>query len=148
MNPAAVLLAACLSADTPAPPADMQHAHDLATLIAADALALDGRRELFRVRVDSSWGGLGGWTICDCASPDDVHRTLWLVGRPDTEEEMTVAATLRRLWWPEFTAPDGTRFPGFWEHRLAEAVRRRQSLPTGSAICSRASAGEETKGPR
>jgi hypothetical protein len=55
----------------------------------------------------------------DCASPDDVYRTIWLREGEQAEDTMIVEATLRLRY-----VPPGQGLPGFWEHRLVDAVRK------------------------
>jgi hypothetical protein len=92
---------------------------DLAFLTHKEALELNGRRIVCRVDLASRPEERDGFTVYDCASPDDTYRTVWLREGEQVEETMSVEATLRLRY-----VPPGQGFAGFWEYRLMEAVRK------------------------
>jgi hypothetical protein len=92
---------------------------DLAFLPHKQALELSGRRIVCRVDLDSRPEERDGFTVYDCASPDDVYRTVWLRGGEQAEDTMTVEATLRLRY-----VPPRRGFDGFWEYRLVDAARK------------------------
>jgi hypothetical protein len=89
----------------------IQH-FDLAFLTHKQAWELNGRRIVCRVDLDSRPDKRDGFTVYDCASSDDDHRTVWLRGGEEAEDTMIIEATLRlRYVFP------GQAFPGLEEHR-------------------------------
>jgi hypothetical protein len=80
---------------------------------------LNGRRIVCRVDLDSRPDEREGCTVYDCASPDATYRTVWLRKGEQAEDTMTVEATLHLRY-----VPPGQGFPGFWEYRLVDAVRK------------------------
>ena len=64
-------------------------------------------------------GSTGGAFVYDCASPDGVNRTVWLVPGQRVKEVMVVEGVFRLLGRPR-----GNGFPGFCEDRIGQAVRR------------------------
>jgi hypothetical protein len=91
----------------------------LSKLTPAEALRLDGKRARFRVALDSAedpdWNGFVGY---DCATPDDIARTVLLYRGQDLADEMTVEATLRVIRHAATVGELGTFFPTFTEYRL------------------------------
>jgi hypothetical protein len=57
--------------------------------------------------------------VYDCASPDAVNRTLWLMPGQRVKDVMIVEGVFRLLW-----RPPGNGFLGFWEYRVEKAVRQ------------------------
>jgi hypothetical protein len=53
----------------------VQH-YDLAFLTPKQAWELNGRRIVCRVNLDSRPDERDGYTVYDCASPDDIYRTI------------------------------------------------------------------------
>jgi hypothetical protein len=86
----------------------------------SDAAVAEGHRGLFRIDLDSQPGNTGTHVYYDCASPNDVNRTVWLWPGQVTADTMTVEGTMRLVWHPR--SKDG-QFAGFWEYRLMDAVR-------------------------
>jgi hypothetical protein len=76
-----------------------------------DAVAEEGHRGLFRVDLKSRPGDAGTHVVYDCASPNDLNRTVWLWPGQTTATTMTAEGTQTLLGRP--LSKDGT-FPGFW----------------------------------
>jgi hypothetical protein len=72
------------------------------------------------VDLDSRPGEAGGHVFYDCASPNDVNRTVWLWPGQPVADTMTVEGTMTLMWYPR--SKDG-QFAGFWEYRLTDAIR-------------------------
>jgi hypothetical protein len=100
---------------------------DLAFLTHKQAWKLQGQRIVCRVDLDSRPDKRGGFTVYDCASPDDTYRTIWLREGEQVEDTMTVEATLRL----RYVMP-GQGFAGCWEYRLADVVRQQWCSVTAS----------------
>jgi hypothetical protein len=92
---------------------------DLGFLTHKQAWELQGQRIVCRVDLDSRPEERGGYTVYDCASPDDTYRTVWLREGEQVEGTMIVEAILRLRY-----VPPGQGFDGFWEYRLVDAVRK------------------------
>jgi hypothetical protein len=80
---------------------------------------LNGRGIDCRVDLDPRPEERDGFTVNDCACPDDTYRTLWLRGGERADDTMIVEATLHLRY-----VPPGQDFTGFWEYRLVDAVRK------------------------
>jgi hypothetical protein len=93
--------------------------YDLALLTHKQAWELQGQRIVCRVDLDSRPEVCHGSIAYDCASPDDTYHTVWLREGEKVEDTMMVEATLRLRY-----VPPGQGFPGFWEYRLADTVRK------------------------
>src|SRR5262245_50344646 len=125
----AVLLALALAAlpvsgDAPAPIRfDIARTYDLTNLSPLGAGSLRHQRATFRVALDSSEDLHNGYTIYGCESVDGKLRTVWLVPGVEVDDEMTVEATLRVIVHAPTVGANGTRFEGFTEYRLMDAVR-------------------------
>jgi hypothetical protein len=116
------LLTLLLSVASPPPPgasSAVAAVPDLARLTPAQAWALDGRRAMFLVELDSAPEEWRGLVLYDCLSPDAVLRSLRLCPGQDVVDDMVVEATLRVV----VHEPSGP-FVGFVEYRLAGARRR------------------------
>jgi hypothetical protein len=73
---AALLLLA--SVDGPRPSWQTVQHFDLAFLTHKQAWELNGQRIVCRVGLDSRPDERSGYTVYDCARPDDTYRTVWL----------------------------------------------------------------------
>jgi hypothetical protein len=118
MRTVAALLLLRSYLDGSRPPFQTVRHFDLAYLTHKQALELNVQRIVCRVDLDSRPEIRDGYIAYDCASPDDVYRTVRLREGEQTEDTMTVEATLRLRY-----VPPGQGFDGFWEYRLVEAVR-------------------------
>jgi hypothetical protein len=92
---------------------------DLAFLTHKQAWELQRQRIVCRVGLDSRPEVRDGYTVYDCASPDYTYRTEWLREGEQVEGTMSVEATLMLRY-----VPAGQGFPGFWEYRLVDVVRK------------------------
>jgi hypothetical protein len=119
MNPALLLLLLVPADVTPIPTAVVEQSYDLALLSHRQAQRLDGRRVHIRVDLGSEPGDASGAIVYDCASADDVNRTVWLMPGQTVKDVMTVEGVFRLLW-----RQPGNGFPGYWEYRVEGAVRR------------------------
>jgi hypothetical protein len=123
------LLAAVLACHTaPAPlglvPADplADQVHDFAALTERQADRLEGRRELYRVTLDSEPGGRDdGGAVYDCAGAGEGLRAVWLWPGKPARWTMTAEAILRRVRHPLLRGVDGSSLPSLLEYRLTEA---------------------------
>jgi hypothetical protein len=98
--------------------------YDLAALPPAEAERLRGRRELFRVRLDSAPAEVGGRLVYEVAvSGADDLGTVWLPASQEVDDVMTVEARLVVVRHPPAVGAWGTPFAGFTELRLVDAVR-------------------------
>jgi hypothetical protein len=77
----------------PAAPQTVRH-FDLAFLTQREAQSLNGTRIVCRVDLDAQPDERGDCIVFDCASPDDIDRTVWLRDGEQAEATMTVEATL------------------------------------------------------
>jgi hypothetical protein len=93
--------------------------NDLAFLTHKQAWELQGQWIVCRVDLDSRPDERDGYTVYDCASPDDTYWTVWLREAERAEDTMIVEATLLLRY-----VPPGQGFPGFWEYRLVDAARK------------------------
>jgi hypothetical protein len=116
-----------LPADAPdpsRPDAEPRVVYDLATLPPAEAARLQGRRELYRVRLDSAPAEVGGRLVYEVAVREpDALGTVWLPRGQLVEDVMTVEAELKVLNQRTAVGARGAVFPGFTEYRLLDAVR-------------------------
>jgi hypothetical protein len=87
----------------------VQH-FDLAFLTHKEVWELNGRRIVCRVDLDSRPDERYGYIAYDCASPDDICRTFWLLRGQQIEDTMTVEATLR-LRYVQDDSTQGERRP-------------------------------------
>src|SRR5262249_10201065 len=94
----ATLLLLLVPADVPRIPTAAVRTYDLATRSHPQAERLDGRRVRIRVDLESEPGDAGGAIVYDCASPDAVNRTVWLVPRQQIKDVMEVEGVFRLLW--------------------------------------------------
>jgi hypothetical protein len=115
----AALLLLLASVDGPRPSWQIVQPFDLAFLTHKQDWELNGQRIVCCFDLDSRPDERDGYTACDCASPDGTYRTIWLREGEEAEDTMTVEATLRLR---NVLAGQGS--PGFWEHRLVNAVRK------------------------
>jgi hypothetical protein len=116
----ATLLLLLVPSDVPGTPTAVEWSLDLATFSHRDAQRLDGQRVRIRVDLEALPGDAGGPIVYDCASPDDVNRTVWLVSGREAKDVMVVEGVFRLLW-----RQAGNGFPGYWEYRVEGAMRRR-----------------------
>jgi hypothetical protein len=119
MKAAAALLLLLVSVDGPRLSLQTVQHFDLAFLTHKQAWELQGQRIVCRVDLDSLPEERNGFTVYDCASPDDTYRTVWLREGEQVEDTMSVEATLHLRY-----VPPGQGFEGFWEYRLVDAVRK------------------------
>jgi hypothetical protein len=61
--------------------------------------------------------------LSDCLSPTGESRTLYLLPGQDVAERLTVEAVVVVRQCLPAVEPDGTRFAGFTEFRLMDALR-------------------------
>jgi hypothetical protein len=122
---ALALLLAVLPADVPRPSFAVEVVHNLDTLRPVEAAQLAGHRLKFRVSLDSLPDWHGDYTLYASDGPDDVTRTVWFLPGQDPHqgEVVTVEAVLVVLFHRERSGANGTRFEGFREYRLMDAVR-------------------------
>jgi hypothetical protein len=100
--------------------------HQLERLTMGEALSLNGQRSTFRVVLDSLPDEHDGQSLYDCLTPDEVARSAYLAPGQTVREgeaDLTVEATLRVIHHPGAIIGAAV-FPGFWEYRLAGALRR------------------------
>jgi hypothetical protein len=93
--------------------------HDLATLAQREATALDGKRALFRVWLDSDDDQEDDFTLYDCQGPPADLRSVWLYSGQGVRERMTVEATLRVI-----RHPPALGYAAFVEYRLTQGIVR------------------------
>jgi hypothetical protein len=104
--------------------AEPQVVYDRATLPPAGAVRLQGRREQYRVRLDSAGAEVGGRLVYEVVVRDpDALGTVWLMMGHRVDDVMTVEAELRVVYQRPAVGARGTAFVGFTELRLVEAVR-------------------------
>jgi hypothetical protein len=86
---------------TPAAPPDagQQIVYDLATLPPEEAIRLQGRRELYRVRLDSAEAEVGGRLVYEVVVRDpDALGTVWLTAGQGVKDVLTVEAGLKVVY--------------------------------------------------
>jgi hypothetical protein len=105
--------------DGPRPSLQIVRHYDLAFLTHKQAWELTGRRIVCRVDLDSRPEERAGYTVYNCASPDDTYRTVWLHEGEQAEDTRTVEATLHLRY-----VPHGKGFDGFWKFWLVVTVRK------------------------
>src|SRR5262245_8165833 len=122
-----LLLAASALADGPPPPSgEVACIHDFATVSRSEAFHLNGRRTLFRIKLNTEADSEAGRLVYDCVGKDGTDRTVWFISGyevEDDQEEMIVEATLRIVYKKPWTAPDGMRFEAFTGYWLEDARR-------------------------
>jgi hypothetical protein len=107
---AIILTASHSPADAPSLSTQAVRVLDLALMSHSAVVAEEGHRGLFRVDLESRPGDAGTHVFYDCASPNDVNRTVWLWSGQTIADTMIVEATLTLVWHSR--SKDG-QFAGF-----------------------------------
>jgi hypothetical protein len=106
------------------PDAGQRIVYDLATLPTEEAVRLQGRRELYRVRLDSAGAEVGARLVYEVVVRDpDALGTVWLPAGQRVEDVMAVEVGLKVVYQRTAVGARGTAFIGFTELRLVDAAQ-------------------------
>jgi hypothetical protein len=106
------------------PDADQQVVYVMDTLPPDEAIRLQGRRERFRVRLDSAVSLVRGYSVAEVvvAGADDLG-TVWMQPGESLDDVLEVEARLVVVRHRPVVGANGTLFDGFTELRLVDAAR-------------------------